>query len=366
MKKIQKLVFNIFLFVLTLFCSCTSEFNYAKKEGNYIIFSGRDRVSSGFHLYISDLNDGYPRKISWNPFNDKEPVIDNNGKVYFLSDREGGQKLFSFDLNWVGGTIDWQGDWIWESYPEAENAKLLFNDNQWYGFHNISPTGLHLVSMQYPLGQYDIVIFDKNGLNKKILTGQKFDDYFPQFSKDGLVIFYQKKVSNTNMEIYSVDIDGSFEKNLTNHNSNDYISLGPSISPDDKRIVFTSDRSGSKDIFIMNIDGTKEKNLTNSEFNDFNPVFSPVDEKIAYVSDRSGNDDIYLYDIKNNNLKKISNSDSNESLPKFSPDGAHIAYISDKESILKVYCYNIKTSKITNIVKSPHLSGASFDFYQVK
>ena len=71
-------------------------------------------------MYISDLNDGYPRKITWNPFNDKEPVIDNNGKVYFLSDREGGQKLFSFDLNWVGGTIDWQGDWIWESYPEAE------------------------------------------------------------------------------------------------------------------------------------------------------------------------------------------------------------------------------------------------------
>ena len=117
---------------------------------------------------------------------------------------------------------------------------------------------------------------------------------------------------------------------------------------------------------FMNTDGTKEKNLTNSESNEFNPVFSPVDEKIAYVSDRSGNDDIYLYDIKTNKLKKISNSDSNESLPKFSLDGDYIAYISDKENILKVYCYNIKTSKITNIVKSPYLSGASFDFYQVK
>ena len=44
-------------------------------------------------------------------------------------------------------------------------------------------TGLHLVSMQYPFGQYDIVIFDKNGLNKKILTDQRFDDYFLNFQK---------------------------------------------------------------------------------------------------------------------------------------------------------------------------------------
>ena len=365
MKKILTKKNSLYLFFLLFLSACSlNSDNQRRVAGEYIIFSGRDRVSSGFHLYISDLNDGYPKKLTWNPHNNKEPIVNSlENKVYFLSDRNGGQKIFSIDLNWVGGTIDWQADWIWESYPEGKEASQILNDTEWHGYHNISPSGLHLVSMQYPKGQYDIVFFDKFGQKKITLTDQIYDDLYPQFTKDGLNVIYQKKISRNDMEIYIVDIDGSLEKNLTNNRANDYISKGPSISRDNKNIVFTSDRFGKKDIFLMDINGNSQSNLTNSDYNDFSPVFSPVKNQIAFVSDRDGNNDIFLMDIDNKKIKNISNLSSEESSPLFSPDGKYVAFVSDMNDILKIVCYNIQSSEITKIVNSPFLSGSSFNFY---
>jgi TolB protein len=80
-------------------------------------------------------------------------------------------------------------------------------------------------------------------------------------------------------EIFSANIDGSGLKRLTK--TPGYDAEG-TISPDGKRIVFTSMRSGDLDIYTMNADGSGTKRLTTEKGYDGGPFFSWDGETIAY------------------------------------------------------------------------------------
>jgi Tol biopolymer transport system component len=70
-----------------------------------------------------------------------------------------------------------------------------------------------------------------------------------------------------------MNADGTNQRNLTNHLGEDML---PAWSPDGRRIAFTSDRDGNKEIYVMNADGTNQRNLTNYSAEDMLPAWSPV------------------------------------------------------------------------------------------
>jgi Tol biopolymer transport system component len=80
-------------------------------------------------------------------------------------------------------------------------------------------------------------------------------------------------------DIYTVNKDGSNFKRLTNYNV--YTAEGV-LSPDGKKIVFTSLKDGDLDIYTMNVDGTNVKRLTNTVGYDGGPWWSPDGKRIVY------------------------------------------------------------------------------------
>src|SRR5437773_12128174 len=80
-------------------------------------------------------------------------------------------------------------------------------------------------------------------------------------------------------EIFSADLDGSKLTRLTK--SPGYDAEG-TISPDGKKIVFTSMRSGDLDIYTMNADGSGTKRLTSEKGYDGGPFFSWDGQTIDY------------------------------------------------------------------------------------
>ena len=80
-------------------------------------------------------------------------------------------------------------------------------------------------------------------------------------------------------EIFSADLDGSKLTRLTK--SPGYDAEG-TISPDGKKIVFTSMRSGDLDIYTMNADGSGIKRLTSEKGYDGGPFFSWDGQTIVY------------------------------------------------------------------------------------
>ena len=80
-------------------------------------------------------------------------------------------------------------------------------------------------------------------------------------------------------DIYTSRPDGSDLKRLTNYGV--YTAEGV-VSPDGKKIVFTSLKDGDLEIYTMNVDGTDVRRLTNTPGYDGGPWWSPDGKKIAY------------------------------------------------------------------------------------
>lgn len=80
-------------------------------------------------------------------------------------------------------------------------------------------------------------------------------------------------------DFYTVGRDGTGLRRLTNFGV--YTAEGV-LSPDGKRIVFTSLKDGDLDIYTMNVDGSDVRRLTNLPGYDGGPWWSPDGTQIAY------------------------------------------------------------------------------------
>jgi Tol biopolymer transport system component len=80
-------------------------------------------------------------------------------------------------------------------------------------------------------------------------------------------------------DIYTANVDGSGLKRLTSYNA--YTAEGI-LSPDGKKIVFTSMKDGDLEIYTMNVDGSDVRRLTNTPGYDGGPWWSPDGKKIVY------------------------------------------------------------------------------------
>ncbi|MBI2265801.1 MAG: PD40 domain-containing protein, partial [Armatimonadetes bacterium] len=136
-----------------------------------------------------------------------------------------------------------------------------------------------------------------------------------------------------NSEIYTMDLDGKHQKNITNHPAKDE---RPYWSPDKKKIIFESDRDGNGEIYSMNPDGTGLKNLTRNRKGDdffpstgrYNPSpFSPDGKKILFGSLREDGG-LYTMNADGTNPRRLLTS-GGISGGAWSPDGQWIVYTGD-------------------------------------
>ncbi len=103
----------------------------------------------------------------------------------------------------------------------------------------------------------------------------------------------------------------------------------PCVSNDNKLITFSSLRhSPNPDIFIKQINGFVATRLTSDPASEIQPAFSPNNDKIAYASNRSGSWDIWVVGLDGSSPTRLTSGVSNDIHPSWSPDGKEIVYCS--------------------------------------
>ena len=100
----------------------------------------------------------------------------------------------------------------------------------------------------------------------------------------------------------------------------------PSLSPDGKKLLFDSDRSGNSELYIMDPDGTNLKRLTNSPEHDNSPKWSPDGRQIVFARDLQENSEIFIINADGSNEKRLTQTPGDDSHPNFSPDGKRIIF----------------------------------------
>ncbi|MFT5095679.1 MAG: TolB protein, partial [Porticoccaceae bacterium] len=128
------------------------------------------------------------------------------------------------------------------------------------------------------------------------------------------------------MDIYTVDLDGTGLKRLTD--APGYDAEG-SYSSDGKQIVFTSSRDGDPDLYIMDADGTNVRQITNTDGYDGGPFFSPDNKWVIFRSDRQKEHMLQLFAVSADGKTEVQLTDDLNQVnwcPYFHPSGDYLVW----------------------------------------
>lgn len=219
------------------------------------------------------------------------------------------------------------------------------------------PTG-KLIYMSTRDGNFEIYSMDASGDSVKNLSCNKATDYSFSNTADGRILFYSNREGND--EIYLMSKDGKTATNLTNHPKADRIA---SLSPDETKIVFNSNRDNkTSELYLMNIDGSNVTRLTNNENFEDGPEWSPDGKRIIFSRDIkpvndstphvTSNGEIFTMDADGGNVTRLTNRPGFDGGPKFSPDGAKIAFYGKTEDgNYEIFIMNAEGSNIVNLTE---------------
>jgi TolB protein len=135
-------------------------------------------------------------------------------------------------------------------------------------------------------------------------------------------------------EIWLMDWDGSNQRQITTHKG---LSILPSWSPDNERMVYTSFARGVSDMYIINRRGGGRLRINSGLSLNTSATFSPVSGDIAFVGSVRGNPDIYVIHDDGSNLRRLTTSSSIESTPEWSPTGRQMAFTSGRSGTPQIY-----------------------------
>lgn len=179
--------------------------------------------------------------------------------------------------------------------------------------------------------------------NIKQLTfaGENAEAYF---SSDGEKLIFQSKREGRGCDqIYTMNIDGSDTKMVSTGDGRTTCSY---YYRGDKKILYASTHLGNKecppnpdfskgyvwaiypdyDIFTAKANGKGVKQLTKSPGYDAEATVSPDGKKIVFTSTRDGDLDIYSMDKNGKNVKRLTTALGYDGGPFYSPDGKQIVY----------------------------------------
>ena len=148
----------------------------------------------------------------------------------------------------------------------------------------------------------------------------------PVVSSSGKRLAYVQSQINGN--IWRVDLDGAkaHARILVTSTREQY---GPFISPDGRRVVFMSNRSGTDEIWVCDSDGGNARQMTTlGSGTTGTPRWSPDGKQIAFDSRVGGEANVYVLDANGGVPSKLETGTRMDSLPSWSHDGRWIYFAS--------------------------------------
>jgi TolB protein len=183
-------------------------------------------------------------------------------------------------------------------------------------FHAVSDAKMNLLATMN---------LDGTGIAELHING-----YDPSVSPDGTKIAYCSLRDDQYSQIYLANTDGTGEKRITKITTGD--SCGPVWSHDGKKIAFYSfalpHPSRNPAVWVMDPDGSNLKRIVE---HGLSPSWSPDDKQMVFASNRDGKFQIYAMNADGSSVRRLTNNKAEESAPAWSPSGQDIVFVSDRE-----------------------------------
>lgn len=171
-------------------------------------------------------------------------------------------------------------------------------------------------------------------------------------------------------DIFVADLKGNLKQQLTDSPGYD---AEATLSPDGRKIVFTSTRSGDLELYTMNVDGSDVKQVTNELGYDGGAFFSPDGSKLIFRASRPKTEEaittykdllaqglvqptdmeLYICNVDGSDLKKITDLGGANWAPFFHPSGEKVIFASNHHTesgrLFNLFMVNLDGSGLEQI-----------------
>jgi TolB protein len=204
-----------------------------------------------------------------------------------------------------------------------------------------------IVAIRKARGLFELVLFDADGRNPRVLLSEQTILLAPAWRPDGQEILVTSYRAGR-PEIWSYRLaDRSFRRVSSTPNA-----MGGVYSPDGTRIAFTASEGGNSDVWIMNADGSGARRLTTDPALDLSPAWSPDGKRIVFVSDRAGTPQLYLMNADGSGTRRLSFQGNYNQTPQWSPRGDWIAFTArDERKVFDVFVISPDTGRVERITQ---------------
>jgi tricorn protease len=245
------------------------------------------RGSSNDDIWFANVDGSAVRRATDFPGNDASPMLSPDGKkLYYVSEILGGQaNIVVADVNTTGSPAAGSPKAVTQHKDDSVRKARLSGNGEW---------------IVYECGGDLWVVSTRDGQTRKLAIEVHADD-------------------KTN-----VDRTATFNRDMTEY----------ALSPDENTIAFVV----HGDVFAMPTKGGKANRLTDTPGVEHGLAFSPDNKKLLFVSDRNGYEDLYLLESDDPDTsdltratkfktKALTNTPEPEMGASFTSDGSRVAFI---------------------------------------
>ncbi len=260
------------------------------------------------------------------------------GRLWLLSSSGGEPHLLLGDQN-DNGHLTWSADSVTWS---TDSRRLVFVSTR------TGPTSLWEIDLS-------------SRRLRQLTTGPI--DLDPVTARNGPLMYEEL---NHQTDLYSIHFEGSTEEQLTFHTRENF---APRFSPDGKKLVYQSNRTGSDEIWVLDLQKKVEQRLTNQPDSNVLPDWSPDGQEIVFLSKRDGGYRVWIMNADGSAPHCLSSRDiplsgvsctSLRNAPRWSPDGNKIGYLAPSKGATALWVISRNGQNA-----QPALVGAlRFDWYR--
>jgi Tol biopolymer transport system component len=297
-----------------------------------------DGNSGQYNLYSKLLQVGNPVRVTSGPGHDLHPSWSPDGQyLAFLRVTPSEKALMIVPA--LGGQVRKLAD-----LTPSEVGTWRADATQMYGNPGPawSPEGNYLAVTEYPDSRIGgaLTFFGLDGNRLRVTTHPRpgTHDFSPAFSLNGKLLAFIRYTSAYTSDLFVIPVEGGEPRQLTFDRSD---IRGISWLPDNRTLVFSSNRGSGYDIWRITIDGELPSQIPLSGYRITDPSVSRDGALLAYTdTSRNSNGWRVRRQFPSSNFgqpEMVVASSRQSYCAHYSPDGQRIAFMSDRSGTFEIW-----------------------------
>jgi len=210
--------------------------------------------------------------------------------------------------------------------------------------------GERIVFQRRSDGKGELMMMAAAGGNPRVVLADEFDNVAPAWRPDNRhILFLSDRRGGSGADVFEIDVKGGPPRQLTFETNRVY---SVSVSADNRvaYIPFWHDTF----LFVVDVASGERRQLNAHSHDNFGARFSPDGRSVAYHSTRTGNSEIWLLHLDGRPETKITDNGSWDLYPDWSPDGERMIFVSDREEgLFKIFIANADGGGERLLVEQP-------------